>query len=77
MVVDSNSQNLDEKIVKVEKGNFSCPAFACAIFEQNIYTLEPSKVNVRTFQVRRERESHLLFDSFFFIQSINFKINLI
>ncbi len=51
MVVDYNSANLDEKIVKVEKGNFSCPAFSCAIYEQNIYTLEPSKVNIRTFQV--------------------------
>lgn len=50
MVVDHSSANLDEKILKQEKGNFSCPAFSCNIFEQNIYTLEPSKVNVRTFQ---------------------------
>lgn len=50
MIVNQNSQNLDEKIIKEEKGNFTCAAFSCAIYEQNIYTLEPSKVNVRTFQ---------------------------
>ena len=51
MVVNQSSSNLDEKILKEEKGNFTCSAFSCVIYEQNIYTLEPSKVNVRTFQV--------------------------
>lgn len=50
MIVNQNSPNLDEKIMKEEKGNFSCAAFHCAIYEQNIYTLEPGKVNIRTFQ---------------------------
>jgi intraflagellar transport protein 140 len=50
MIVNQNAPNLDEKILKEEKGNFTCAALACAIYEQNIYTLEPSKVNVRTFQ---------------------------
>ncbi|CAF0790150.1 unnamed protein product [Brachionus calyciflorus] len=40
----------NEKIIKEERGNFTCSAFNCAIFEQSIFTLEPSKVNVRTFQ---------------------------
>ena len=52
MIVNQNSANLDEKILKEEKGNFSCSAFSCAIYEQNIYTLEPGKVNIRTFQVK-------------------------
>ena len=51
MIVNSNSSNLNEKIGKEEKGNFTCSAFSCSIYEQNIYTLEPNKVNVRTFQV--------------------------
>lgn len=51
MLLNPSSTNLSEKIVKEERGSFSCPAFSCCIFEQNIYTLEPSKVNVRTFQV--------------------------
>lgn len=51
MVVNQHSVNLDDKILKEEKGNFTCAAFSCAIYEQNIYTLEPSRVNVRTFQV--------------------------
>ena len=51
MIVNQNSPNLDEKILKDEKGNFSCSAFSCAIYEQNVYTLEPGKVNIRTFQV--------------------------
>ena len=50
MIVNQNSSNLDEKILKEEKGNFSCAAITCAIYEQNIYTLEPGKVNIRTFQ---------------------------
>ena len=50
MVVNSNSANMDQKIVKDDKGNFACAAFSCAIYEQNIYTLEPTKVNIRTFQ---------------------------
>ncbi len=50
MIVNQNSASLDEKIFKEEKGNFSCSAFSCAIYEQNIYTLEPGKVNIRTFQ---------------------------
>ena len=52
MIVNKNSANLDEKILKEEKGNFTCSAFSCGIYEQNIYTLEPSRVNVRTFQVK-------------------------
>lgn len=41
---------MHEKITKEERGNFTCSAFNCAIFEQSIFTLEPSRVNVRTFQ---------------------------
>lgn len=52
MLMNSGTPNLNEKIVKEERGSFHCPAFNCCIFEQNVYTLEPSKVNVRTFQVR-------------------------
>jgi hypothetical protein len=33
------------------KGNFNCSAFGCAVYEQNIYTLETAKINVRTYQV--------------------------
>jgi intraflagellar transport protein 140 len=73
MVVDYNSANLDEKIVKVEKGNFSCAVFSCAIFEQNIYTLEPSKVNVRTFQVREKFKINLILLFFFMINRYFFQ----
>ena len=50
MIVNQASDSLDDKILREDKGNFSCSAFNCAIYEQNIYTLEPLKVNVRTFQ---------------------------
>jgi intraflagellar transport protein 140 len=50
MIVNQHTPNLDDRILREEKGNFSCSAVACQIYEQNIYTLEPSKVNVRTFQ---------------------------
>lgn len=51
MLLNPSAEDPNERVYKIEKGTFSCPAFNCCIFEQNIYTLEPSKVNVRTFQV--------------------------
>ena len=50
-MIINNSNNLEEKFIKEERGNFTCSPFACAIYEQNIYSLEPGKLNVRTFQV--------------------------
>ncbi len=38
-------------IFVIFEGNFNCSAFSCAVYEQNIYTLEASKINVRTYQV--------------------------
>ena len=49
-MIVNNTSNIDEKIIREERGSFPCSPFKCAIFEQNVYTLEPSKMNVRTFQ---------------------------
>lgn len=49
-MIINNTNNMDEKILREERGNFTCTPYACGIYDQNIYTLEASKVNVRTFQ---------------------------
>ena len=71
MVVYEAQGLADGSMIKAA-GTFSCESSIMCIYEQNIYTLEPGKIQVRTFQVRKTY-SYILYSNFHKFELLSFK----